>query len=268
MTMTYCIDKLLDAGSCRRKKFEKRGGDATGRYRKSAVLLGTVLAAAATIAIARHAARHAHGDTTVRRLPGGVLAGDAAAYDSLVGRLVLGSLFRSVAADVAAVASSGVPDGATEGTRVLEVGCGPGRLSIRLARRHGLEVTGLDLDAAMIERARANAGEEPGPSFLVGDVASLPFPDGSFDLVVSTLSMHHWADQAAGLAEIGRVLRPGARALVWDFRPGARSLHAHHRLQPVDPARVFPLRVVSATPWRWPLWFEPLQRTEMARADG
>jgi ubiquinone/menaquinone biosynthesis C-methylase UbiE len=204
---------------------------------------------------------------------GGVLAGDAVAYDNAVGRLVLGSLFRSVAADVAAVAWAGVPAGVPADVRVLEVGCGPGRLSIRLARRHGLEVTGLDLDPAMIERARANAGRlgtggESGPSFVVGDVASLPFPDGSFDLVVSTLSMHHWAEQAAGLAEIGRVLRPGGRALVWDFRPGVRSSHAHHRPGPIDPARVCSLRVLSATPWRWPLWFNLLQRTEMVPADG
>ena len=54
------------------------------------------------------------------------------------------------------------------------------------------------------------------PSLLVGDVAALAFPDRSFDLVVSTLSMHHWADPTAGLAEIGRVLRPGGRALVLD----------------------------------------------------
>jgi SAM-dependent methyltransferase len=51
--------------------------------------------------------------------------------------------------------------------------------------------------------------------------ASLPFPDGSFNLVVSTLSMHHRALPTAGLAEIGRVLRPGGRALIWDFRPDA-----------------------------------------------
>ena len=101
-----------------------------------------------------------------------------------------------------------------------------------LARQPGLEVTGLDLDLAMIERARANAdrrGNTGGgqASFLVGDVASLAFPDRSFDLVVSTLSMHHWADPAAGLTEIGRVLRPGGRALIWDLRPGALPFHAH-----------------------------------------
>ena len=79
-----------------------------------------------------------------------------------------------------------------------------------------LDVTGLDLDPAMIQRARENAarrgdGDGRTPSFLVGDVASLALPDESFDLVVSTLSMHHWADSRAGLAEIRRVLGQDGR---------------------------------------------------------
>jgi ubiquinone/menaquinone biosynthesis C-methylase UbiE len=155
---------------------------------------------------------------------------------------------------------------------VLEVGCGPGRLSIQLARQHGLDVTGLDLDPAMIERARANAhgprdGDGRRPSFLVGDVASLAFPDESFDLVVSTLSMHHWADPAMSVAEIGRVLRPGGRAVVWDLRPGVVPFHTHVR-DPVDQARGTPLRVVSATPWRWPWRFKLIQRIELVVADA
>jgi len=235
-----------------------------GRPRTFVVLLGAAAAAVAAVAVVRHG----RGAATGRRVPGGILMGDAVVYDAL-SRLVLGSLFGRIAADVAAVA----PDGA----RVLEVGCGPGRLSIRLARQHGLDVTGLDLDPAMIERARANAdhpgnGDERRPSFLVGDVASLAFPDESFDLVVSTLSMHHWADPTAGLAEIGRVLRPGARALVWDFRPGVRPhpfgpRHAHMP-DPVEHAHGSPLRVVSATPWRWPWRFNLTQRIELVRADG
>jgi SAM-dependent methyltransferase len=85
-------------------------------------------------------------------------------------------------------------------------------------------------------RARADAGrlgdgEGCCPSFLVGDVAAPASPDGSFDLVVSTLSMHHWADPTAGVAEIGRVLRPGARVLVWDLRP-ASGPQVVHETQP------------------------------------
>jgi SAM-dependent methyltransferase len=232
-----------------------------GRPRRFVILLGAGAAAVAVV-------RHRRGATMGRRVPGGILIRGAAVYDTL-SRLLLGRFVGRIAADVAAVA----PDGA----RVLEVGCGPGHLSIRLARGHGLEVTGLDLDPAMVERARANVDrpgdrDEPRPSFLVGDAASLAFPDGSFDLVVSTLSMHHWADPAAGLAEIGRVLRPGGRALVWDFRPGAR-LHPFgpghaHLPDPVQHARGSPLRVIGATPWRWPWRFQLTQRVELVRADG
>ena len=232
-----------------------------GRSRKLVLLAGAV---AAAVAVVRHGRNAARG----HEVAGGILIGDAAIYDWL-SRLLLGSLFEGIAAAVAAVA----PDGA----RVLEVGCGPGRLSIRLARQHGLNVTGLDLDPAMVERARANAGRlgngsERRLSFLVGDAASLAFPDGSFDLVVSTFSMHHWADPTAGLAEIGRVLRPGARALVWDFRPGVRPhpfgpRHAHMP-DPVEHARGSPLRVVNTTPWRWPWRIALSQRIELVRTDG
>jgi ubiquinone/menaquinone biosynthesis C-methylase UbiE len=198
---------------------------------------------------------------------GGILIGHAGVYDALT-RLLLGPLYRRIAADVAAAAPAGA--------RVLEVGCGPGHLSIRLAR-HGFAVTGLDLDQAMIARARANA-DRPGnsdqrrPSLLVGDVAALAFPGGSFDLVVSTLLMHHWADPTGGLAEIARVLRPGARALIWDFRPGVRPhpfgpRHAHIP-DPVDHTRGSRLRVVNATPWPWPWRFTLTQRIELVRADG
>jgi SAM-dependent methyltransferase len=231
------------------------------RPRNLAILAG---AAAAAVAVLRHGRRTTRG----HRVAGGILVGDAGVYDTL-SRLLLGPLIEGIAADVAAVAPAGA--------RVLEVGCGPGHLSLRLARQHGLAVTGLDLDPAMIARARANA-DRPGnsdqrrPSFLVGDVASLAFPDRSFDLVVSTLSMHHWADSTAGLAEIGRVLRPGGRALVWDFRPGVRPhpfgpRHAHMP-DPVQHARGTRLRVVNATPWPWPWRFKLTQRIELVRADG
>lgn len=246
------------------------------RPRKSVILLGAVVACAAGIAVgrhvARHVARHGRGAATGQGERGGILIGDTAAYDAM-SRLFFGSLFGPIAADVAAVAEEVAPDGA----RVLEVGCGPGHLSIRLARRHGLDTTGLDLDPAMIGRARANAegaGESfgrlpPGrlPSFLMGDVASMPFGDGSFDVVVSTLSMHHWADPAAGLAEIDRVLRPGGRALVWDFRRGFLPFHGRMP-DPVGHTRGTPLRLVGATPWRWPWGFSLIQRIELVRASG
>jgi SAM-dependent methyltransferase len=230
------------------------------RPRKLMLVAGAAAAAVAVMRRGRHAAR---GHTVA----GGILIGHAGVYDTL-SRLLLGPLVERIAADVATVA----PDGA----QILEVGCGPGLLSLRLGRQHGFEVTGLDLDPAMIARAQANAdrpgnGDQRRPSFLVGDVAALAFPNHSFDLVVSTLSMHHWADPAAGLAEIGRVLRPGGRALIWDFRPGAQPhlfgpRHAHMP-DPADHTHGSPLRVENATPWHWPWRFTPTQRIALARAD-
>src|SRR5215212_1069235 len=226
------------------------------RPRNLAILAG---AAAVAVAVMRHGRRATRG----HRVAGGILIGHAGVYDAL-SRLLLGPLYRRIAPDVAAAAPAGA--------RVLEVGCGPGHLSIRLARQHGLEMTGLDLDPALIARGRANTDRAVNrggrrPSLLVGDVAALAFPGGSFDLVVSTLSMHHWADPTGGLAEIARVLRPGARALIWDFRPGVRPhpfgpRHAHIP-DPVDHTRGSRLRVVKATPWPWPWRLTLTQRIEL-----
>ena len=172
--------------------------------RRSRLLVAGLGASAAALAVTRHFRGAARGI----RAPGGILIGNAGAYDAMT-RLLLGGFYDSVASSVAATARPGV--------RVLEVGCGSGHLSLRLARRFGVDVTGLIFDPAMIERARANAdrvaAEQHQPSFVVGDVAALPFPDVSFDLVVSTLSMHHWDDAKAGLAEesVGCCVRMDAR---------------------------------------------------------
>jgi ubiquinone/menaquinone biosynthesis C-methylase UbiE len=219
------------------------------RLRSWAIFLGSV---SAVVMLRRHTRRPGGLDT-----PGGIVMSDAAGYDSL-GKVLLGSFYRSVAADVAAAAPPG--------GLVLDVGCGPGHLANRLANDHGLEVTGMDLDPAMIERARVNAKHsvpaERRPTFVVGSVDALPFADRSFDLVVSTLSMHHWADAATGQTEINRVLRPGGRALVWDIRPGVVPLH-RHQPDPLDKVAGSALQLVSVTPWRWPWRLAFTQRLEL-----
>jgi ubiquinone/menaquinone biosynthesis C-methylase UbiE len=202
--------------------------------------------------LVRHLRRSGHA------VPGGILIDNAATYD-LTSRLLFGSFFRPIAADVAATAPPG--------GRVLEIGCGPGHLAIRMAAEHGLAVTGLDLDPAMIERAQANAADAPStnpePDFVVGDAAALPFADASFDAVVSTLSMHHWEDSAAALAEIARVLRPGGQALIWDLGSSA-PLHRHVG-DPMEHLHDAPLEIVSVRPWRWPWRFALTQRMELTR---
>jgi ubiquinone/menaquinone biosynthesis C-methylase UbiE len=202
--------------------------------------------------------RLVHGHVAGREVQGGRLMPNVGVYDRLT-RLLLGSRYRSIAADIAATASPSA--------RILEVGCGPGHLAVALARDHGLEVTGLDLDPDMIARARSNADRSgtasKSPTFVVGDAAALPFSDGTFDLVVSTFSMHHWSDPTAGLDDIARVLRPDGKALIWDFRAGFPLPHAHSP-DPAAQVHTSRLRLISVKRWRWPWRLELAQRLELA----
>lgn len=91
--------------------------------------------------------------------------------------------------------------------RVLDVGCGTGLLLRRLARRlpGAVSLTGIDAAPGMISQARAKSDDRR-LTFVQGVAERLPFDDSSFDLVISTTSFDHWADQDAGLAECHRVL--------------------------------------------------------------
>ena len=102
--------------------------------------------------------------------------------------------------------------------RVLDVGCGTGYLLGRLAARapQAEILAGIDLAPAMIEVARAAAADDR-PRFVAGTAERLPWPAASFDLVVSTTSFDHWADQRAGLAECARVLAPGGCLVLADL---------------------------------------------------
>lgn len=108
-----------------------------------------------------------------------------------------------------------------QGTAV-DLGCGPGHLAIQLAQMAPqLHLTGLDLSDEMLVEARSHArrsGLGDRISFRKGDAVQIPFPDASLDLVVSTLSLHHWSEPVAVLDELVRVLRPGGAFLVADLR--------------------------------------------------
>ncbi len=101
-----------------------------------------------------------------------------------------------------------------ETSRLLDVGCGNGQLTRLAARRarHG-RVTGLDLSAPMLARARVRAAEEKvgNVTFERGDAQVYPLPPGGFDVAVSRFGVMFFADPVAAFANIGRGLRSGGR---------------------------------------------------------
>jgi len=111
------------------------------------------------------------------------------------------------------------------GEWALDVGCGTGTLALAVQARVGATgcVFGIDPGGQQIARARAKAVRRYGPNapieFQIGVIERLPFPDQTFDVVFSTLMMHHLPAplKRQGIAEIARVIKPGGRLVIADF---------------------------------------------------
>jgi ubiquinone/menaquinone biosynthesis C-methylase UbiE len=105
----------------------------------------------------------------------------------------------------------------TPGDRLLDVACGPGLVVCAFAP-HVREATGIDMTPAMLERARKLAADKGAANvtWRQGDVYSLPYADGSFTIVTTRFSCHHFLDPAAVLREMVRVCAPGGRIVVVD----------------------------------------------------
>ena len=158
--------------------------------------------------------------------PGKVLHG-ARAYDILALVLTLGNerRFRERLVRLARLAP---------GESVLDVGCGTGALAIAAARQVGSAgvVCGVDPSPEMVARARRKAAKAGiDARFETAPAQALPFPDASFDAVLSSLTLHHLSEDGRrqGLGEIRRVLRPGGTFLAIDLGHGGKKLR-HGRL--------------------------------------
>jgi len=109
------------------------------------------------------------------------------------------------------------------GKRVLDVGCGTGTLPVRVKASHpAAEVVGLDGDPAILEIARSKARRQALEiRFDQGMSYELPYPDESFDVVCTSMMLHHLTgdDKQRTASEMYRVLRPGGALFGADFAP-------------------------------------------------
>ena len=150
-------------------------------------------------------------------------------YDTVVGIISLGRerRFRKAALELVEI---------KPGMNVLDVGCGTGSLTIEARRKMGNEgqVVGIDPSSNMIDLAQDKAAKAGvAIDFQVGVIEKMDFPDDYFDLVLSSLMMHHLPDELkqAGLQEVFRLLKPKGTLLIIELDPSAFSLasliHGH-----------------------------------------
>lgn len=127
---------------------------------------------------------------------------------------------------------------------VLDVACGPGLLTCTFAHkvRHA---TGIDMTPAMLEQAKI-VQKEQGLANLAwdtGDATALPYGNGTFSIVATRFTFHHFLDPLAALKEMRRVCRPGGRIVVADSSPvseKADAFNAMERLRDPSHTRALP----------------------------
>jgi ubiquinone/menaquinone biosynthesis C-methylase UbiE len=111
---------------------------------------------------------------------------------------------------------------------ITDVGCGPGYLLQLISKEiSGHKLVGVDISEEMVERAKTNfksAGLNGRVEFKKCSADHLPFDEGTQDFIVSTLSLHHWADPQSSFNEIYSVLKPNGQMLILDLRRDARRL--------------------------------------------
>jgi demethylmenaquinone methyltransferase/2-methoxy-6-polyprenyl-1,4-benzoquinol methylase len=153
-----------------------------------------------------------------------MFAGIAGRYD-LLNHLLSGNVDKRWRREVA----RSLQPSLGEGSRVLDVACGTGDLSLVLAGAGAGQVVGLDFCRPMLEVARRKAADSSRAiPFVEGDALSLPFADETFDAVTIAFGLRNLAGVAEGLRELRRILRPGGRLAILEFSspvvPGFRAL--------------------------------------------
>lgn len=112
------------------------------------------------------------------------------------------------------------------GKKVLDLGCGTGALTLRLAES-GYEVTGVDISAQMLDQL-ARRSKKLNLTLVEADIFSLPFNEASFDAAVSRWVLPHFSDWSAAVRQVSRVLKPGG-VFIFDFPSREHIEHAQGR---------------------------------------
>lgn len=193
-----------------------------------------------------HAHSHTHAPATAPETRGSVIH-QAGLYNAIVSRMIKKS-------EPTILKLAGVKPGST----VLDVGCGPGSLTLAAKKQAGTsgEVYGLDASVEMIEVACHQAKKANlKVNFEAGVAESLPYEDAKFDVVLSRLAFHHFTGELKNkaAAEIYRVLKPGGVCLIVDFDqetlPGPAFLKNYlagmHGMMRVDVSEYIPLLEAS-----------------------
>lgn len=165
-------------------------------------------------------------------------------YDTHARRF-MGPVFRRLTARAAALE--------LPGKRVLDIGTGTGLVAVILAKEHPeWQVTAIDISEDMLVIARETAarnGISDKIDFRIASAEALPFPDNSFDLVVSNTSLHLWAEPLKVFKEIARVTAPGGCCLVWD----------NVRLSRLNPLPGFISRLMRMSKHQRQLWINAMR---------
>ena len=167
----------------------------------------------------------------------------------------------------AAQLTGGLPDGAD----VLEVAPGPGYFAIEMARLGRVHVTGLDISHTFVGIARDNARQAGvRVDFQHGDASSMPFADGSFDLIVCQAAFKNFSQPGKAIDEMYRVLRDGGTAVIQDLRKDASeaTIRAEVNAMRLSPVNAFMTRRALAMLRGRAYTKEQLERLAAASAFG
>ena len=192
-----------------------------GHIAKRLVLVG--VATIGVLALTRGGSKMHHETTDAPQTEGRVL--HRARWYDLFGKVISFGRDRAIREKLIELAAP------APGEKVLDVGCGTGTLAIALKSSVGTsEVHGIDASPEMIEVAKEKAAKAGSDiDFQVALIEAIPFPDATFDLVTSSLMLHHLPDdlKRTGLDEIRRVLKPGGRFMAMDFAAHSHSPLGH-----------------------------------------